>query len=249
MPSSYNGFLKGNRYFVFPKNNNLFFALLFMMLFFILLLVAYPHFFLSMFQSFFGIIGLIFVVFLIGKVDLRWGIGIGLFFIIIYLTLTQSPMRKKEGFSTANKETQIQTQTSGFPVKNAWPQETIDAFNKFEKTHNPDYIFDINILQQQATPADVEYLIQNNKWYWSPEVQQMYIDALKQTTITSYDSESSLAYAQTIYNENAIKLLLSWNTKEGNFLLKGAVIGHSKNMPKNVNNIVKCFVNQNYLME
>jgi len=265
-------------YFVFPKNNNLFFALFFMMLFFILLLVAYPRFFLSMFRSFFGIFGLIFFVCLVGLVDLRWAVGIGMFFIIIYLTLLPTGFlyhsgsrennisEKKEGFRSQenvimNMSGHVGWNRSGYghvngngngngngkenENRNVWPQETIDAFNKFEKTHNPNYIFDINVIQQQATPADVEYLIQNNKWFWSSEVQQMYIDALKQNIITSYDSESSLAYAQTIYNENAIKQLLSWNTKEGNFLLNGAVIGHSKNMPKNVNNIVKCYIPQN----
>ena len=103
-------------YFVFPKNNNLFFALFFMMLFFILLLVAYPRFFLSMFRSFFGIFGLIFFVCLVGLVDLRWAVGIGMFFIIIYLTLLPTGFlyhsgsrgnnisEKKEGFRSQENE-------------------------------------------------------------------------------------------------------------------------------------------------
>ena len=49
-----------------------------------------------------------------------------------------------------------------------------------------------------------------------------------------------LSNAQTIYNETAIKQILSWGTKEGTFLINGAIIGHPENMPENINNYLRC---------
>ena len=48
-----------------------------------------------------------------------------------------------------------------------------------------------------------------------------------------------------LIQQNAVLQLLAWNTKEGEFLLNGAVIGHSDDMPANVNNIVRCSANNN----
>ena len=206
-------------------NGSVFIGLLFMLLFFAVIILAYPKYFLFLFQSIFGILLLSVFVIGIGYVDVRWAIGMALFFIILYLTLHLASS-KKEPFEQQGQ---------------VWTQQTIDKFKSYQQSHNPDFVYDITILQQQVSPADVDYLVENNKWNWSPEIQQMYIDAIQQNNIISYDSASSLSYEQSLYNETAIKQLLSWNTKEGNFLLNGAVIGHSKKMPKNVNNVVKCF--------
>jgi len=121
-----------------------------------------------------------------------------------------------------------------------WPQQTITDFINFQKVHNPNFTFDINILQRQATAAEVQSLIENNVWPWSDDVKQMYKDAMANNWNVSVDLGSSLNTAQSIYNQTAIMELLAWNTKEGEFLIDGAVIGQSKNMPSNVNNIVRC---------
>ena len=37
--------------------------------------------------------------------------------------------------------------------------------------------------------------------------------------------------------------MLAWNTKEGNFLLSGITVGNTKNVPDNLNNIIRCSSN------
>ena len=70
----------------------------------------------------------------------------------------------------------------------------------------------------------LQYLLENNEWPWSDEVKKMYRDAIAQSSFISVNLSSSLGEAQAIYNQTAIKELLSWNSKEGTFLLHGATI-------------------------
>ena len=128
------------------------------------------------------------------------------------------------------------------PAYNAssWPQQVINDFIKFEQTHNPTYKFDVNIIQQQASVAEVQYLLKNNKWPWSDEVKKLFRDAMAQNNYISTNLNASLDNAQSIYNQAAILEILSWNSKEGQFLLNGSIIGHSDNLPANINNVIKC---------
>jgi hypothetical protein len=113
-------------------------------------------------------------------------------------------------------------------------------FANFQNTHNPNFQFDMNIIQKQASPEEVEYLIKNNKWPWSDSVKAMYKDAIMRNSVISMDPGVAMDVAQTIYNETAVKEMLSWNTKEGAFLLTGVTVGHTKGLPDNINNIVRC---------
>ena len=113
-------------------------------------------------------------------------------------------------------------------------------FANFENTHNPNFQFDMNIIQKQASPEEVKYLIKNNKWPWSDAVKAMYKDAIMRNSTISMDPGVAMDVAQTIYNETAVKQMLSWNTKEGAFLLTGVTVGHTKGLPDNLNNIVRC---------
>jgi hypothetical protein len=71
----------------------------------------------------------------------------------------------------------------------------------------------------------------------------MYKNAVAENWNISVDLGTSLNSAQSVYNQFAAMEILAWNTKEGAFLIDGAVIGQSKNMPKNVNNVVRCNTN------
>jgi len=122
----------------------------------------------------------------------------------------------------------------------SWSPELKAEFANFENTHNPNFQFDMNIIQKQASPEEVEYLIKNNKWPWSDSVKAMYKDAIMRNSTISMDPGVALDVAQTIYNETAVKQMLSWNTKEGAFLLTGVTVGHTKGLPDNLNNIVRC---------
>lgn len=121
-----------------------------------------------------------------------------------------------------------------------WPKAVVQKFLQFQKVINPHVTFDMKIVQQQATLQEVNQLFKTGKWPWSSDVQTMYKEAVANNSIIRRSPDTAEAVAQTIYNQTAIMELLSWNTKEGTFLLSGVTIGHSPDMPATTNNIVKC---------
>jgi hypothetical protein len=130
----------------------------------------------------------------------------------------------------------------GYPMPKAsiWPENIIADFVKFQKIHNPNLRFDLDIIQKQASVGEVMELLKNGKWPWSSAVQEMYKQAIQENNIINTEPGASLENAQTVYNQAAILELLSWNSKEGSFLINGAIIGHTEDMPHNVNNLVRC---------
>jgi len=130
----------------------------------------------------------------------------------------------------------------GYPIpKNTvWPKKVIDDFVAFQKVHNPNLRFDLDVIQQQATAKEAETLLKTGKWPWSPDVITLYKNAIAQNNIINAEPGASLLTAQSVYNQTAIVGLLSWGTKEGTFLLNGAIIKHTDGMPDNINNLVRC---------
>jgi hypothetical protein len=55
----------------------------------------------------------------------------------------------------------------------------------------------------------------------------------------------------TIYNEDTVREMLAWNTKEGHFLLYGGDLGVTDGLPENVRNTIKCStdINGNSVMQ
>ena len=237
---------------IVPKNNSLFISIIFVFLLFATIIYIKPSVFLFLFMSILGNFLLLLFVGLVGYFNVQWAIGLSAIFIILYQASHVTIGREPFGVLDIEADT-IYTPTT-------WSQQTINDFLHFQKTHNPNFTFDINILQQQATPAEVQYLLENNEWPWSDEVKKMYRDAIAQSSFISVNLSSSLGEAQAIYNQTAIKELLSWNSKEGTFLLHGATIellqlpeattefnhsptahsSNSTNLPANVNNIIRC---------
>ena len=126
-----------------------------------------------------------------------------------------------------------------------WPSTLVTEFLTFQKGLNPNVTFDMGIVQNQATPDEVAYLFKNYKWPWSDKLQSLYKEAVTNNLFVNVDPDVSMISAQQIYNETAMKQLISYNTKEGNFLLFGATIGHTKDLPSNVNNSIQCSTNSN----
>lgn len=130
----------------------------------------------------------------------------------------------------------------GYPIpKNTvWPQNIINEFVEFQKVRNPNLRFDLDVIQQQASVEEVKTLLKTGKWPWTPDVITLYKNAVSQNNIINNEPGSSLLIVQSVYNQMAIVELLSWNTKEGSFLLNGAIIKHTDGMPANINNLVRC---------
>ena len=103
-----------------------------------------------------------------------------------------------------------------------WSKDTVNKFNKYQETENlNNNQFNMRVLQEQASEDEVKELLRTGYWPWSQNTKKQYMEHIWQNTMLKIDPEESLDYAMKIYNETAAKKLLSWNTKEGKFLLYG----------------------------
>lgn len=127
-----------------------------------------------------------------------------------------------------------------------WSPDLIKRFNIYQTTVNKNAIqFDLDQLQRQASPDEAEHYLKTGYWYWPDDLKNLYIEYVWSSPIIKIDPQYALNYAMSIYNQNAIKELLAWNTKEGHFLLYGGDIGVSDGIPKNLNNTIKCSTDTN----
>lgn len=206
-----------------PANNTAYISIIFVFVIFLIILFLKPELFLMTFKTFSGNALLLFIVLGVSYINIKYAILLALFFIILSRAVSTSSSSKE-----------------GFSVNNAWPVDLVAAFLKFEKVLNPNVVYDMKVVQQQATPDEVEYLFKNNKWPWSKKVMDLYKQAVAENSFVKVDPGISMIDAQRIYNEKAMKEILSFGTKEGTFLLNGVVIGHNNKMPSNVNDVVRC---------
>lgn len=143
---------------------------------------------------------------------------------------------------------------TGFQNNNTqykWSPGLIERFNIYQTTMNKNKIyFDINILQKQASSYEVEQLLKTGYWPWTNKLKDEYLNAVGSSPIIKIEPKYALDYAMKIYNQHAIRELLAWNTKEGQFLLYGGDLGAYNGMPTNVHNTnvhntIKCSVDSN----
>ena len=124
---------------------------------------------------------------------------------------------------------------------NSWSPDLIKRFNIYQTTVNNNVNqFNLDVLQKQANPAEAEEYLKTGYWPWSDDLKNLYIEKVWENPIIKIDPQYALDYAMRLYNQNAVRELLAWNTKEGHFLLYGGDIGVSDGMPKNMNNTIKC---------
>ncbi len=124
----------------------------------------------------------------------------------------------REGFkSDSGTETGTGTGTSG------WSDDLLNRFASYQDTANDNRNrYNMGIIQQQASPYEAETLIHTGYWPWSDDTKYEYTDAIWHHKIIKINVGNALDYAMKTYNESAIKQMMSWNTKEGQFLLYGS---------------------------
>ena len=236
--------------------NTLYISIVSIFIIFSLVVYLKPELFLSIFGTLLGNIILFGFVLGLSFYHMKSAIAVGLFFFMLVLVVRRSNIQKitdldfnlgvKEGFTHAivvDNSGGSFVGTSGITTTHGWSSTLVDEFVNFQKVLNPDITYDMSIVQKQATLEEVAYLFKNNKWPWSDKLQSLYKEAIAQNSFLHVDPGISMIDAQQIYNETAMKQLLSYNTKEGTFLLYGATIGHSKNLPSNINNTIQCSTN------
>lgn len=122
-----------------------------------------------------------------------------------------------------------------------WSSDLIKRFNIYQSTMNKNINqFDLEQLQRQASPEEAEEYLRTGFWSWPDNLKNLFIDKIWANPIIKIDPHYALSYSMRTYNQNAMRELLAWNSKEGHFLLYGGDIGVSDGMPKNMHNTIKC---------
>jgi len=172
---------------------------------------------------------------------LIWSIVIIYFLLIFskYLGLFEL-FAQKEPFTDKEKDALAQfnivhSSNGGYPddgigpeiyvnnrVKNKWNESVIKDFIRTQAAQNQDVIFDMDMIQLQATQKEAEELIKTGMWPWSQRTQDIYFDAISRSTMSKKGPLKSMNNDRTIYNENAILQMIALNDKEGEFLIEGA---------------------------
>jgi hypothetical protein len=135
-----------------------------------------------------------------------------------------------------------------------WSRNTINKFNVYQDTVNLNANqYNMQVLQEQASEDEAKELLRTGYWPWSEDTKKQYIEGVWQNPIIKFQPEAALDYAMKLYNETAAKRLLSWNTKEGQFLLYGSS-NTSSNALSNDNenskkNIIKCSEDNNPILQ
>lgn len=106
-----------------------------------------------------------------------------------------------------------------------WTKKSIKDFLLIQQTINRNSIFDVKMIQEnQASQEEVDYFLKNKMWPWSKATQDLYEEAINKNPYIKTYSKDALIHTRTKYNERAILMLLSYQTKEGHFLINGVLV-------------------------
>ena len=149
---------------------------------------------------------------------------LGLFYFLLFKNKYLNKMcgcNKKEGFKSGGCGDSSGS-SGGGSSGNAWSDDLLKRFASYQSTTNDNRnSYNMAVIQQQASPSEAETLIKTGYWPWSSDTKYEYTDAMWHHPIIKVNVGNALDYAMKTYNETAAKLLMSWNTKEGQFLLFG----------------------------
>lgn len=183
-----------------------------------LILYFIPELFVSLFNTILGNLILIISVILVYTNNKFYALGLSLILILLYRFSHLS----KEGFSvniTGNFNIDKEN-TSQEPLQ----EELNQHFLQIQNTINKNKIFDMNIINSQASKEELEYFNKNGMWPWSKKVIELYEESINKNPFIRSATLDAVNYARTIYNESSILRILSYQTKEGQFLLNGILV-------------------------
>jgi len=207
------GFLKGGLYMKSKKQFSLNFKNLFsentrtetiglLAILLCLWLVFYfiPELIANLFHTILGKCILFLIVIILTSYNFKYGILLLIIIIILYRFSVI-----KEGFE--------------------WTPTSTRDFILIQNTINPNQVFDTNIIQKnQASQEEVDYFIKNGTWPWSDSTKELYIKAVTSNPHVKIAPDAALLEAQTTYNETSVLMILSYQTKEGQFLINGVQV-------------------------
>lgn len=189
-----------------------------------IILYLIPNIFVDLFNTILGKAILILFIILVSFKNLYYGMVLLFIFIIIYRFLTLS-------FSSYSNKNKTQNQNRNLKEGFTWNQDSTNKFLEIQKSINPEIVFNATEIQKQATQEEVNYFNEHGKWQWSDKVKKLYKESLYNNPYVRTDPDDAINTISTIYNEKAILQMLSWQAKEGQFLLNGVSINTNKKNP------------------
>ena len=191
-----------------------------------LVLYFIPEVFVSLFNTLLGNLILIITVLLVYMNNRIYGFVIGLLFIILFRFSKLSNKNSMENF-TLNIEGTISTDDDSCQENlptGSFTDKSKSDFIKLQSTINRQKIFDMNVIGTQASQKELDYFNKNGRWPWSQKVIDLYKESIRHNPYIRTMPEQATNEARKIYNEAAILRLLSYQTKEGQFLLNGVLV-------------------------
>ena len=181
-----------------------------------LVLYLIPEVFISLFNSLLGNLILIMSTVLIFMNNRIYGLIVGMIVLVLYRFSRLS----KEGFDlNISGSFNIDDKT-----KEMSQQEMNEDFLRIQNTINRNKVFDMNKINSQASAKELEYFNKNGKWPWSQEVIKLFEEAINRNPYIRTLPEAATNYVRTIYNQAAIIRVLTYQTKEGQFLINGVLV-------------------------
>ena len=212
--------------FINDDNKTKVIGLLTILIAFWLVLYFIPEVFVSLFNTLLGNLILIVTVLLVYMNNRIYGLGLGLIFILLFRF---SRLSKREGFNlTINGAFNIgddleQDNNYNIPT-GSFTSDSVLNFLQIQNTINKQKVFDMDVIGTQASQQELDYFNKNGMWPWSQKVIDLFQEAIKNNPYIRTLPGLATNKARTIYNEAAILRVLSYQTKEGQFLLNGVLV-------------------------
>jgi len=211
--------------FINDENKTKVIGLLTILISFWLVLYLIPEVFISLFNTLLGNLILLVSVLLIYMNNRMYGLIVGFIFVLLFRF---SQLSKKEGFNlNVNGTFSINDseQITGYNIPTgSFTNNSKLNFLQIQNTINREKIFDMNTIATQASQEELDYFNKNGMWPWSQKVIDLYQEAINANPYIRTLPELATNEARTQYNEAAILRLLSYQTKEGQFMLNGVLV-------------------------
>jgi hypothetical protein len=192
-----------------------------------LVLYFIPELFVSLFSSLLGNLILIISTTLVFMNNRTYGLIVGLIILVLYRFSRLS----KEGFEVnisgsfnIDEELRQGITRQGITQQGISQQDMNEDFLRIQSTINRNKVFDMDIINSQASKEELDYFNKNGKWPWSQEVIKLFEEAINRNPYIKTIPEIATEHARTIYNQAAIIRVLTTQTKEGQFLLNGVLV-------------------------
>jgi hypothetical protein len=112
-----------------------------------------------------------------------------------------------------------------------WSDDLKERFIKYQRTVGENnYIYNLHVLQKQVSPEEAEEYLKSGYWEWPEYLKDLFKEKVRRNNLIKVDPGIALENALKVYNKNAMKEMIAWNSKEGNFLLYGVNVGPNINI-------------------